>query len=226
MIAFIEQWSVIRKFLQHLAPSRCCVAIWIGLYGRYVASGYLAYVRGSTLFAVPFDLVHLAVVGQEVPLVEGISTMGPQGSADYAVSDAGTLVYLTGDSTAWGTTLAWVDRKGTTHELPGQSTARWGTGRPSPDGRRLANTIDDGSTGCISLAPRSPRRRVQRRVRMTEGRPPDFPTHRMYTPATERREKIPGIALICSGSSAIAPSPSTGRVLCRLEPGNTRFISP
>jgi len=116
-----------------------------GLNGRYVASGHLTYVRDATLFALPFDLAHLAVVGQEVPVVEGISTNGPDGTADYTVSDSGLLVYSAVDSSSHGTTLAWVDRKGTTTVLLGQSTASWGTGRLSPDGRHVANGIDGAS---------------------------------------------------------------------------------
>jgi serine/threonine-protein kinase len=112
-----------------------------GANGRYVASGHLTYVRGATLFALPFDLPRLAVIGAEVPVVEGVSTQGPEGVGDYTVSDAGLLVYVAADSTDQGTTLAWVNRKGVTEILPGQSRKAWGTGRVSPDGHRVANGI-------------------------------------------------------------------------------------
>jgi Tol biopolymer transport system component len=113
-----------------------------GANGRYVASGHLTYVNGATLFALPFDLSTLAVTGAEVPVVEGVSTTGPEGTADYTVSDAGLLVYIASDTSNQGTTLAWVNRKGVTEILPGQSHKQWGTGRLSPDGRRVANAID------------------------------------------------------------------------------------
>ena len=112
-----------------------------GLNGHYVNSGHLTFVRGATLFAVPFDLGTLTVGGSEVPVVEGVSTNGPEGTADYSVSDTGLLVYLNTDDVTQGTVLGWADSKGATQALPGQSRQRWGTGRLSPDGRRVANAI-------------------------------------------------------------------------------------
>ena len=112
-----------------------------GINGRYMPSGHLTFVRGSTLFAVPFDLASLAPVGTEVPVVENVSTNGPSGTGDYAVSQNGVLVYVNSDSAGGGTTLAWADRKGATQALPGQARKDWGTGRLSPDGRRVANSI-------------------------------------------------------------------------------------
>jgi serine/threonine-protein kinase len=117
-----------------------------GAHGRYVASGHLTYVRGSTLFAVPFDVRRLTITGGEVPVVEDVSTFGPPGTGDYTVSDAGLLIYVEGDNNK-GTTLAWADRKGATTILPGQKDLRWGTGRLSPDGTRVANGIHDDQKG-------------------------------------------------------------------------------
>jgi Tol biopolymer transport system component len=130
-----------------------------GLNGRYVPTGHLAFVRGSTLFAVPFSLDRLAVTGTEVPLVEGISTIGPTGTADYAFSDTGLLVYseaLNGQ----GTMLVWMDQKGTMQPIPGQRRL-WGTGRLSPDGRRVVSGIHaekDTDVWMIDLARGTPTR--------------------------------------------------------------------
>jgi Tol biopolymer transport system component len=110
--------------------------------GRYSPTGHLTYVREATLFALPFDLRRLAAVGSETPVVEGISTIGPTGTGDYAFSDTGVLVYSERQG-AGGTTLAFVDRKGAVQSLPGQVPREWGTGRLSPDGRRVANAITD-----------------------------------------------------------------------------------
>jgi serine/threonine-protein kinase len=112
-----------------------------GVNGRYATSGHLTYVSGTTLFAVPFDLGRLEVTGNEVPVIEGVSINGAEGTGDYTVSDAGLLVYIEGDSQNVGTTLAWVNRKGVTEVLPGQARQQWGTGRSSPEGRRIANGI-------------------------------------------------------------------------------------
>jgi serine/threonine-protein kinase len=118
-----------------------------GLNGRYVRSGHLVYVRGTTLMAVPFDAATLSVTGPEVPAIEGVSTLGPPGTGDYAVSDDGLLVYFVSNSSGQGTTLSWANRQGKTTVLPGQATGLWGTGRLSPDGRYVANGISDSKGG-------------------------------------------------------------------------------
>ncbi len=70
-----------------------------------------------------------------------MSGIGPgNGTADYAVSPAGLLVYFESLSQG-GTTLTWRDRRGAETPLPGQLLRAWGTGRLSPDGRRVANAI-------------------------------------------------------------------------------------
>jgi serine/threonine-protein kinase len=121
-----------------------------GHNGKYVLSGHLTYLRDGTLFAVPFDLASLSVTGGEVPVVERVATTGPPGMADYAVSDGGLLVYFAAGNDGQGTTLAWADRTGKTEALPGEARHLWGTGRLSPDGRRLANGID-GPAGSQDL---------------------------------------------------------------------------
>jgi serine/threonine-protein kinase len=117
-----------------------------GVNGRYVTSGHLTFMRGGTLFAAPFDLKKMAVSGEEVPVVEHVSSVGPAETGDYAVSDEGLLVYFSAGESQ-GTTLAWTDRAGVTRVLPGQSTRMWGTGRLSPDGRLIANGIDTVNGG-------------------------------------------------------------------------------
>ena len=95
-----------------------------GRDARYVPTGHIVYAQGNTLFAVPFDLGRREVTGGQKPLVEGLSRPAGGASASdtaqYAVSDAGSLLYLTGGlgATLGGTnrppprSLAWVDRKG------------------------------------------------------------------------------------------------------------------
>jgi eukaryotic-like serine/threonine-protein kinase len=117
-----------------------------GVNGRYVASGHLTFVRGSTLLAVPFDLPRLAVTGAEVPVLEHVSTVGPEGTGDYTVSDTGLLMYAERAATR-GRVLGWMDRQGTDERLPAQEPRPWGEGRISPDGRRVAISLqsDGGS---------------------------------------------------------------------------------
>ena len=110
--------------------------------GRYLPTGHLIYVRGSGMFAAPFDVSKLAITGPEVPVVDGIS--GVNGSGDFDVSNNGTLLYMMGSEGSAGRTVVGVaDEKGVvtsaSEELP------WGTGRLSPDGKRVASDIHQTS---------------------------------------------------------------------------------
>jgi len=118
-----------------------------GKDARYVPSGHLIYARGNTLFAAPFDARRLEVTGPEAPAVEGVSSTGTGGAAvEYAFSDNGLLVYIEGSSRIGNaTSLGWVDRQGQVQPL--SESALWGTGRLSPDGRRVANEIYTANVG-------------------------------------------------------------------------------
>ena len=118
-----------------------------GANGQYVASGHLTFVRGTTLFAMPFDLSRLEVTGGEVPVVEDVSVIGPSGH--------GGLFRL--GSRCPGVLLEPGEQPGQRSRgriapvrprcLPGQSRQAWGTGRLSPDGRLVANGISNERSG-------------------------------------------------------------------------------
>ncbi len=92
--------------------------------------------RGGTLFDVPFDERKLAVTGSEAPVIDGVSSLGSPNIGDYTFSASGLLVYLAGQQSG-KTLLEWADRKGVVQ--PASEPQAWGTGRLSPDGRRVAN---------------------------------------------------------------------------------------
>ncbi len=82
---------------------------------RYLPSGHIVYAQANTLFAFPFDLGSLERTGGPVSIVEGLqrSINFSHDTANYLVSDNGTLVYVQGGSSAvTGRTLVWVDRQG------------------------------------------------------------------------------------------------------------------
>ena len=80
--------------------------------GRVLATGHLVFVRGGSLWAVPFDPDRLDIVGNPAPVLEGVRVEAT-GAANYTVADDGTLVYLSGDVAAAGeSTLVLVDRQG------------------------------------------------------------------------------------------------------------------
>jgi serine/threonine-protein kinase len=103
---------------------------------RYLPSGHLVYTRAGTLLAVAFDADRLAVSNPPLPILNDIreSTLG----ADYDVSSAGSIVYVSQPPGALDRKPVWVDRKGDAQALPGLSPAYYQNPRLSPDGTKAA----------------------------------------------------------------------------------------
>ena len=115
-----------------------------GSHPRYVPSGHVVYGVDGTLRAVGFDLERLEVTTDPVPVLDGVITK-PSGAADFSVSRDGSLVYVPGAAVqgAGSSTLVWVDREGNETPLDLQEERSYGTPRLSPDGERLAVTVED-----------------------------------------------------------------------------------
>ena len=107
-----------------------------GVSAKYVSTGHIVYAEANALFAVPFDLATLEVVGGRVPIVEGIR-LTATGGFHYDVSGSGSLVFLP-DSGASGTEriLALVDRNGEIERL-NAAPKQYLSPRLSPDGTKL-----------------------------------------------------------------------------------------
>jgi len=107
-----------------------------GTYGRYTKGGDLLYMDRGTLFAVPFDLDRLQVVGTPTRVVDGVAYSPTFGFAHVDIAENGTLVYRR-DSGSDLTQPAWIDATGRVEHLalePGHY--EWP--RLSPSGRKLA----------------------------------------------------------------------------------------
>jgi Tol biopolymer transport system component len=115
----------------------------------YAASGYVFFVRQSTLYAQPFDLRRFELTGTPTLVAEQL----PSGNlipAALSVSTAGHLVYRTGPAAQ--RQLVWFDRSGTEVGQVGASdTATPRAPAMSPDGRRIALTRVDGTGSDIWL---------------------------------------------------------------------------
>jgi Tol biopolymer transport system component len=120
---------------------------------RYLQTGHIVFARAGVLYAVPFDIDRLAITGKETPVVEGvrrgIGTVGAA-SANYSVSDTGTLVYVPGPlaTNSSQLQLALLDAAGGIKVLdvrPGP----YGRPRVSPDGRHIAFESHDGKDANI-----------------------------------------------------------------------------
>ena len=110
---------------------------------RYLPSGHLVYMRKATMFAVPFDLERMETRGTAVAVLDDVAYDPIAIEAQYDVSRTGTLVYRrrVGDSSA---TVQWLDTAGKQEPLLTSPGAYVGTPRVSPDGKRIAITIQDG----------------------------------------------------------------------------------
>jgi serine/threonine-protein kinase len=112
-----------------------------GFFARYLPSGHLVWVHQNTLYAAPFDLGRLALTGEPQPIVEDIDS-GMDTGADLGFSQNGIFVYSSGNGELQRS-IFWLDSAGRTrplHPAPGI----YGFPRFSPDGKRLAFSVNDG----------------------------------------------------------------------------------
>jgi eukaryotic-like serine/threonine-protein kinase len=113
---------------------------------RYLASGHLVYTKGSTLLAVPFDLDRLEIRGTAVPVLDDVAYDPIAFSAQYDVSDTGTLVYRRRSGAISTTSTAqWIDATGKREPFLTKPAGYYGAPRVSPDGNRIAMAIKEGA---------------------------------------------------------------------------------
>jgi serine/threonine protein kinase len=110
----------------------------------YAAPGYLLFARAGTLLAQPFDADRLELKGDAIPIAQGVQFSALNGKAGVAVSDNGVLAYRVAPSTGQ-LRLVFVDRKGAEQPLTAPPHA-YRNPRLSPDGQRVAVTIDEGGS--------------------------------------------------------------------------------
>lgn len=114
-----------------------------GLWGRYLASGHLAYVDRGALFVVPFDLERLAASSTPVRVLDDVAHDPQFGFAQLDVAGNGTLAYLRSPGSGLAT-IRWLDGGGATRPLVDQP-ARYQWPKLSADGRRLAYALLEGT---------------------------------------------------------------------------------
>src|SRR4029077_7735250 len=85
-----------------------------GSAARYTSTGHLVYASGQTLKAIAFDPDTHQTRGDPVSLPDiEIANTPDNGAAEFAVSETGTLLFLTPNVNDRALrTLSWVDRQG------------------------------------------------------------------------------------------------------------------
>jgi eukaryotic-like serine/threonine-protein kinase len=127
------------------ATGRRTVVLEGSHFARY-AAGQLFFVRGGSMFRVPFDLARLSVTGSPVPLAERVTIDSGNGSASFAITTNGTLVYADGPPVVdRKSVVLQLDRRGVEKPLP-LPAALYGDPRLSPDGKTLALVKCDGES--------------------------------------------------------------------------------
>ena len=139
--AVATRWDQAQIAVQSLRTGERTVVLSGGSDARYLPTGHLVYVLGDGLFAVAFDVDRLEAQGRPVSVVEGVMrarALAGTATANYGVSDQGTLVYLEGVSSVGEHVggLALVDREGEQQLLDVRPAAYVGP-RLSPEGMHL-----------------------------------------------------------------------------------------
>ncbi len=114
------------------------------VFGRYVATGHLLFVREGVILAAPFDPQKLELTGPPVPVVEDAFVAPFIGNSQFAVSDTGTLIHAPASLLQPPREMVWIDRQGR-EEILLEADRRYSAPSLSPDGRSVAITVEDGN---------------------------------------------------------------------------------
>jgi eukaryotic-like serine/threonine-protein kinase len=128
----------------------------LGLPGsnpHYVSPGYIVFARvGDEVHVAPFSLGKRRLTGPDAVLLQSVR-VGGGGAASIAVSQNGTLAYVSGVRRETAVAMFAVDRRGVEQQLTREATD-YQTPRVSPDGRRILASLGvsvggDGGKGIV-----------------------------------------------------------------------------
>ena len=105
------------------------------------ASGFLLFIRGTTLIARPFDARSLQFTGDEKPIAEAVKLSRQFNRYDFSTSSNGVIAY---QSELANRTLTWYDPSGRRLGITGPP-GLMNTVRLSPDGKAAIATARDSA---------------------------------------------------------------------------------
>ena len=138
-----DRWDTADIVVQSLPSGERKTIIQGGSDARYLPTGHIVYALSGVIYAVPFDVQRLQVLGGPVPMIEGVRRGIATGAAQFSVAANGSIVYIPGPASLGGSReLAIVDRqgKGVPLRVPPAGIAH---ARISPDGTRVAFDTDE-----------------------------------------------------------------------------------
>ena len=112
---------------------------------RHSATGHILFARGSTLFAVPFDVDNFRVAGSAVPVTQNVHVENG-GAIQAALSEDGLFVYKPAGEV--GTQLVWANQSGTMESMIEDWRVFYGP-QLSPDGEQLAVQINEDGGSAV-----------------------------------------------------------------------------
>jgi eukaryotic-like serine/threonine-protein kinase len=143
-----------------------------GSYAHYLPSGHLLFARANerAVFAAPFDLKRLSVIGEAVPVLDDVRINPLTGASEFTASHSGTIAY--GGFDRAEVPVFWMARDGKLTPLREQA-APWSHASFSPDGTRIALQILAGQRMAVWVYDwhRDTLSRVSRNAYTSEGGP-------------------------------------------------------
>jgi eukaryotic-like serine/threonine-protein kinase len=147
------RWGAERLVGQVLATGERKILVDDAADGRYVAPGYLVFLRRGLLMGVAFDDVRLQADGDSVallgPVAQAIVAGNPHditGAGQFSISESGSLAFVSGPvGAAEDLQVVTVDRRGVVSRLAEEKGVR-GV-RLSPSEQQLVLTINTPNLG-------------------------------------------------------------------------------
>jgi serine/threonine-protein kinase len=169
-------------------------------YGRYLAGGYLLFVRAGVVYRIRFDAENLAVHGAADVILPGVRYDPGNGEAALAVAASGALVYGPAAPSSPDRYLAWIDRGGRLTRLLDTPRA-FRSARLGPNGR-VAAVVGTSSEDSDLWVADEPSTFSRLSFGLSPHRPAWMPGGRGVTVSSEKDRRWRLVTIAADGSGA------------------------